>query len=542
VAAATERLEVGGNVKLSGAGSALIFPDGTSMTTAAAGGAAPTGTGIVAAINDPATAGVINDNRLSPNFARLNAANAFVGSNTFSGNQSVTGNVSATGTLSGGGLAVDANTLFVDAANNRVGVGTAEPQQALSVGGSLVVDQASTNAGTITSGGITFGNASGEGIGSKRTVGGNQAGLDFYTNFANRMTITNAGRVGVGTTTPAAVLDILGGANHDGVGDPFALAFQWGGGGYRHWVRTRHSGIATTGNAIDFFVNSSTTAAGSAGPGVGSLHTMTLNGGRVGIGTQSPSFKLHVSDSGISGLRVESATAGGTVASFGGNGDFRIDTSVISGGRLMVKENGNVGIGKNSPTQKLDVAGNAAVSGSLTAGSVSSGAGISAIGSVTATSLHTTGSVVAANVVFPDGTIQGTAVGNTFSSFRTDSLQLPPSGQGETSFAHLDVPAGNFQITATFTLENQANIAFQNNARQVVCSLNGDAYEVTLMAPALNGKTSNTLTLHSFRTGAAASGVDLSCRATTGGTDRSYVYIVTRRVTANRMNDFTLQP
>lgn len=83
------KLEVAGNLKLSGANSGLTFPDGTSMTTAATGGTM-SGTSIVNAVNDPATAGMINDNRLSPNVARLNSAN------TFNGNQTVNGAVQST--------------------------------------------------------------------------------------------------------------------------------------------------------------------------------------------------------------------------------------------------------------------------------------------------------------------------------------------------------------------------------------------------------------------------------------------------------------
>jgi hypothetical protein len=70
---------------LSGTGSALIFPDGTSMATAAGGGGggSMSGTSIVNAINDPATVGVIGDNRHSANIARLNGANAWSGANVF---------------------------------------------------------------------------------------------------------------------------------------------------------------------------------------------------------------------------------------------------------------------------------------------------------------------------------------------------------------------------------------------------------------------------------------------------------------------------
>jgi len=45
------------------------------------------------------------------------------------------------------------------------------------------------------------------------------------------------------------------------------------------------------------------------------------------------------------------------MASFGSVGDFAIDDSTVSGGRFIVKDNGNVGIGTNAPSTKLDVDG-----------------------------------------------------------------------------------------------------------------------------------------------------------------------------------------
>ena len=72
---------------------------------------------------------------------------------------------------------------------------------------------------------------------------------------------------------------------------------------------------------------------------------------KVGIGTTAPAFKLEVVDPSNKGLRVQTNTAGGTVASFGSNGDFRIDRPFVAGGRFTVLENGNVGIGlSNSVT------------------------------------------------------------------------------------------------------------------------------------------------------------------------------------------------
>src|SRR5258708_19894393 len=46
--APTQKLEVAGNVKISGAGNALVFPDGTVMTSAGAGTNGGTITGVTA--------------------------------------------------------------------------------------------------------------------------------------------------------------------------------------------------------------------------------------------------------------------------------------------------------------------------------------------------------------------------------------------------------------------------------------------------------------------------------------------------------------
>lgn len=85
--------------------------------------------------------------------------------------------------------------------------------------------------------------------------------------------------------------------------------------------------------------------------------------GRVGIGTIMPTYKLQVSDSSNTGLRVQTDTPGGTVASFGGYGKFLIDAPNFSGGRLTVLENGNIGFGNNNPQQKLVVEGNTILGG-----------------------------------------------------------------------------------------------------------------------------------------------------------------------------------
>ena len=99
--------------------------------------------------------------------------------------------------------------IYLDPLGGNVGIGTSNPQRNLSVQNGMNVDQADGNTGSVVNA-ISFGYYSGEGIGSKRNAGANQWGLDFYTGSANRMSITNSGNVGIGTTTPAATLEVNG--------------------------------------------------------------------------------------------------------------------------------------------------------------------------------------------------------------------------------------------------------------------------------------------------------------------------------------------
>jgi hypothetical protein len=115
-------LDVAGTIKARGG---IQFDDGSVLSSAknlapskdapggqAGGGNTPSGTTIITAINDPATAGVINDNRVSLNLARLAAANTWTNVNTFnaglSANNAAITNV---GNPVNGGDAVNKNYL-----------------------------------------------------------------------------------------------------------------------------------------------------------------------------------------------------------------------------------------------------------------------------------------------------------------------------------------------------------------------------------------------------------------------------------------------
>jgi len=110
-------LDVAGTIKARGG---IQFNDGSVLSSAkdapaaGAGGNNLSGTNIITAINDPATVGVINDNRVSLNLARLAAANTWTSFNTFSAGLSANNaQITNVGNPVNGGDAVNRN--YVDA-------------------------------------------------------------------------------------------------------------------------------------------------------------------------------------------------------------------------------------------------------------------------------------------------------------------------------------------------------------------------------------------------------------------------------------------
>jgi hypothetical protein len=171
---------------------------------------------------------------------------------------------------------------FVVANNGNIGVGTDFPNHKLHV---LDASNAGLRVQTNTVGGTV---ASFGGFGEFQIDAPGVAG--------GRFIVKENSRVGIRSATPAATLEIQSGADFDGSNDLTAIAFGYRLGGYRHWIRTRHNPDLGdgTGNAIDFFVNNSVFDDGSTAPGDGSIHVMTLDSGKVGIGTISPDRTLSV--------------------------------------------------------------------------------------------------------------------------------------------------------------------------------------------------------------------------------------------------------
>jgi hypothetical protein len=193
--------------------------------------------------------------------------------------------VATTDSPSFAGLTVDTSTLYVDSANDRVGIGLTGPAVQLDQLGSDLMHRlrstTSTNAYARyqgTTGIMAVGIIAGSGY-----VGTTDAtALKIVTDSSERMRITSGGDVGIGTSSPTVKLD----------------------------VRSSGAGIARitstgSGSSILYFSDIDSTGGfaqsiGSVGDDLRALTGSTerlriTSGGDVGIGTSSPSEKLSVS-------------------------------------------------------------------------------------------------------------------------------------------------------------------------------------------------------------------------------------------------------
>ncbi|WP_299439856.1 hypothetical protein [uncultured Aquimarina sp.] len=232
----------------------------------------------------------------------------------------------------------------------------------------------------------------------------------FFNKGTNHlMTLNPAGNVGIGTTNPGAKLDILSNAGQteslmrfkisDAPSDYLQIANSTGSAnqfiplikGY-HATDNRYSLsiMGSTSDAMDTGTNALVAfdARRSNGPiqnrplftwtsYTTKMMTMAANG-NLGIGTTNPNAKLHIVDQGNSSVtslqlnnrikfRGDGVITWGSSADHGRlswdtnkaiiGGQTGKDLSLLAGGgeKMIVKTNGNVGIGTTNPTAELEV-------------------------------------------------------------------------------------------------------------------------------------------------------------------------------------------
>jgi hypothetical protein len=191
----------------------------------------------------------------------------------------------------------------------------------------------------------------------------------------NALTVLNNGNVGINTTTPTSKLNVDGQITIDqkSIGGYGGLLLKGNvpGNNYPNIAFTIKNNAATPvdevaamiqgdlqnnaagAEAIDLtFLNS------SAGLGGLTEKMRIKSNGNLGIGVSNPQYKLHVGNNNA-GLRIEGPAAmgtGGSSFSIGGAGDIVVDKPGTVGGRFLIKENGNIGIGNNNPNTALTFA------------------------------------------------------------------------------------------------------------------------------------------------------------------------------------------
>lgn len=259
---------------------------------------------------------------------------------------------------------------FRIAADGNVGIGTTSPTAKLQVVGTanvIELKQASVGSATyyvmdntVETGGkrYRFGYSGASSDKGSFTI---YNATDNITPFI----ITTSGSVGIGTTSPTQVLEVAG--------------FVMGGTTYRTSI-----GASGAGAYIYFGDTSNLYSIGRMG-GYNSLFNISsFNGpisfqisdsekiridtsGNLGIGTTSPTSKLHIYDSEYSFIRCTNTANAGHYVDIGANsagqsflfsyGAYPVLIGTNGGERVRIDTSGNVGIGTTSPVYKLHTAG-----------------------------------------------------------------------------------------------------------------------------------------------------------------------------------------
>ena len=202
--APTQRLEVKGNIKISGSGTGLIFPDGTTQFSASSGVA-----------SDLACAGCVSESELFFDPATQAELDAHKSSADHDARYVAQTGGTMTGTLNlpANGLNVGGSQLVLVGGN--VGIGTVTPAAPLEVEGITRLRNliATPQDAGLEGGEISLQGAPGFHSWQMDNYGGT---LRLHSQGVARLEVTNAGNVGIGTDAPANKLEVVGNVRVNG--------------------------------------------------------------------------------------------------------------------------------------------------------------------------------------------------------------------------------------------------------------------------------------------------------------------------------------
>lgn len=298
-----------------------------------------------------------------------------------------------------GDLTVDANTLFVDSTNNRVGISTPSPTEKLHVDGQVKSSGGyyvgSTNTYIYEGASDTLNIRVGSDgpyvefidAGSNVLEFGNSSdALALTSAGTERMRIDNIGSVGIGTSLAIAKLDVNNvifarPSNTASASEVKAVASDYlstpsftntGVTQYGSTATGTTLGLSNASLGMLEFINCNNAAIFTNGStpivfGTTSTERMRItSGGNVGIGTSSPSSDaiarfIAIDNATSSGLVLDGARKFSMYSSSSSTLAFRDETAGTN--RMAIDSSGNVGIGTSSPEAKTSIVSSAGAIG-----------------------------------------------------------------------------------------------------------------------------------------------------------------------------------
>ncbi len=241
-----------------------------------------------------------------------------------------------------GNVKIDGNLLFLG--GNRE-IGTTSPNSLLFKTNSLtqmtILSDGKVGIGTLTPLALLDVNGNILLSGANRTISSGNSSLSLATNGANRLTILSTGKIGIANTAPSEALDVYGKIVSKGITKKIILD---GNTGNFSFITTDGTIATTTSNNLYFNTNSTN-------------RMVITNLGKVGVGTTTPLEQLDV---------FGNINLSGTTKYIGTSSSSPISFTTNNLPRMTIASNGNVVIGTESaPTSTLDVWGSIQLTGSI---------------------------------------------------------------------------------------------------------------------------------------------------------------------------------